>query len=245
MENLPKKVAVMGCFRSGTNFAKTLLEQNFYCHIRNNVFGWKHGYLPIISPDSDVTYTVDYEKAFFITKNPFSFVTSLFNYHIEVQRNLVAPRNFEQFLRSRITMYDQAQENSVQVRFANPIELWNSMNWNYASHKDFIHIRYDKLILDPEGVCTKAGEKLSLKRKSDTFFVPEKKVKRINDGENVTHANDYMSEQNFNIKHYTSHQYMEIFNQSTLAFVKTNVDDELIKKLGYVEIINDLVNLSN
>ena len=72
------KIAMMGCFRSGTNFAKTLLEQNYNCEVKNNVFGWKHGLLPIISADSNAQYRFDYEKAFFITKNPFSFLSSLF-----------------------------------------------------------------------------------------------------------------------------------------------------------------------
>ena len=62
------KIAMMGCFRSGTNFAKTILEQNYNCEVKNNVFGWKHGLLPIISADSNAQYHFDYEKAFFITK---------------------------------------------------------------------------------------------------------------------------------------------------------------------------------
>ena len=74
------KIAMMGCFRSGTNFAKTILEQNYNCEVKNNVFGWKHGLLPIISADSNAQYHFDYEKAFFITKNPFSFLSSLFKY---------------------------------------------------------------------------------------------------------------------------------------------------------------------
>lgn len=42
-------IAMMGGFRSGTNYAKTLLERNYHCRVRNHVFGWKHWFLPIIS----------------------------------------------------------------------------------------------------------------------------------------------------------------------------------------------------
>lgn len=236
-----KKIAVMGCFRSGTNFAKTLLEHNYNCKVRNDILGWKHGYLPIISPDSEATYSVDYDKAFFITKNPFSFLVSLFNYHREVQRNLIAPNVFKEFLRSRITIFDQAQNDSVQYRFANPIELWNSMNWNYSSHSDFIHIRYDKLIRDPETICAKAAAKMGLVRTSENFFSPSKKVKRINDSEKLSSKKDYLSEKDFNKNHYLDNQYMDTYDAADKEFVMQQIDPQLSHKLGYNEIITQLL----
>jgi len=244
-DNAPKRVAILGCFRSGTNFAKTLLEQNFNCEIKNNVFGWKHGYVPIISNDSNAECRFHYDEAFFITKNPFSFLFSLFNYHKEVQRNIIAPLDFESFIFNKIVMFDESQDHSPQLRFSSPVELWNNMNWNYYSSNKFVHVRYEKLIEKPELVCEKLALKMGLVRNSESFFIPDKRVKRINDGEKLLTKNDYMSDEIFNNSNYTSHKYMKLFNQRSIEFVLNKIDDELLKMLGYVEIVSDVVNLTN
>jgi hypothetical protein len=240
-QDIPQKnLAVLGCFRSGTNFAKTLLEQNFNCTIKNNVFGWKHGFVPIISNDSNAQCDFFYDEAFFITKNPFSFIVSLFNYHTQVLRNIIAPTDFNSFITSRIVMFDQSQEHSPQLRFSSPVELWNNMNWNYWSSHRFVHIRYEKLVEQPQIVCEKAASKIGIIRTSSNFFVPEKKVKRINDAESIVHKEDYLSQENFDSNLYKQHTYMENFDLPSRNFVLDMVDDELIDKLGYSEMMLQL-----
>jgi hypothetical protein len=240
-KDIPKKdLAVLGCFRSGTNFAKTLLEQNYNCTIKNNVFGWKHGYVPIVSSDSNAKYDFFYDEAFFITKNPFSFLVSLFNYHTQVQRNIIAPTDFSSFITSRIVMFDQSQEHSPQLRFSSPVELWNNMNWNYWSSHRFVHIRYEKLVEQPQLVCEKAASKIGIIRTSSHFFVPEKKVKRISDAESIVNKEDYLSQENFDSSPYKQHTYMENFDQASRNFVLGTVDNELIDKLGYSELLSQL-----
>ena len=235
-----KNIAMMGCFRSGTNFAKALLEQNYYCNVKNNVFGWKHGFLPIISSDSNASYSFDYDKAFFITKNPFSFLFSLFKFNQEVKRNLKAPFIFKNFIRSKIIVFDQANPRSPELRFSSPVDFWNAMNWNYASHKDFVHIRYEMLIEKPEFIINKAAEKMSLERTSGNFFVPEKKVKRINDGEVLSKADDYQTKEAFDKSSYLSHDYMASFDSDDIRCVMKELDSDLISRLGYSELIASL-----
>ena len=235
-----KNVAMMGCFRSGTNFAKSLLESNFECQIKNHVFGWKHGFLPIMSSDSNAVYSFDYDKAFFITKNPFSFVVSLFNYHNEVKRNLIAPTEFAAFLRSKLIVFDQAQAHSVQIRFSSPIDYWNAMNWNYSSHKDFVHVRYESLVAHPEVITKKLADKLGLSPRNKAFFIPEKKVKRTNDNEVQLSHEDYMTEQTFDKSTYTQNRYMDNFSKEDLSIVAQQIDRELVDKLGYESVLKSL-----
>lgn len=237
-----KNVAMMGCFRSGTNFAKSLLESNYECKIKNHVFGWKHGFLPIMSQDSNAIYSFNYDTAFFITKNPFSLLVSLFNYHNEVQRNLIAPNQFSDFLRSKLVVYDEAQSDSVQMRFSSPIDYWNAMNWNYASHKDFVHVRYEALVEFPEAVTKKLANKLGLFPKESEFFVPEKKVKRTNDNDSLLVKEDYMTGQDFDKIAYTKNHYMENYSEDDLSVFVKQLDRELIEKLGYSSLIKELCN---
>lgn len=235
-----KNVAMMGCFRSGTNFAKSMLESNYECKIKNHVFGWKHGFLPVMSLDSNAEYKFIYDSAFFITKNPFSLIVSLFNYHNEVQRNLIAPNVFSDFLRSKLIVHDQAQPHSVQLRFSSPVDYWNAMNWNYASHKEFVHVRYESLVEYPEVITKKLAHKLSLTPRETDFFVPERKVKRTNDNDKLVVNEDYMSEQAFDKSTYTNNQYMAKYSANDVELVLEQIDRDLIEKLGYTPLMKEL-----
>ncbi|AMJ99782.1 hypothetical protein AVL55_17445 [Alteromonas macleodii] len=238
-----QKVAMMGCFRSGTNFAKALLEQNYECVVKNNVFGWKHGFLPIISSDSNAEYRFDYEKAFFITKNPFSLLSSLFKYRTEVQRNLIAPTDFKSFIRSKLIVFDQGNPNSPQLRFSSPTDFWNAMNWNYLSHKDFQHVRYERLVEEPELITQRLANKLGLARVDRAFFVPEKKVKRINDAESLSTKSDYQTSESFDKDSYVKHEYMSMFDNDDIKCVLSQLDKELVQALGYDELIEELCSI--
>jgi hypothetical protein len=44
-----KRIAVIGGFRSGTNYLRFLLENNYRCDVSFHAFGWKHANVPIIS----------------------------------------------------------------------------------------------------------------------------------------------------------------------------------------------------
>lgn len=234
------KVAMSGCLRSGTNYAKALLEQNFECEVKNNIFGWKHGFLPIISSDSSLKKRFEYEGAFFITKNPYSFLVSLFRYHIQVKRNLIASNNFQSFIRSKLIVFDHTTEKPLQLRFSNPIDYWNALNWNVSSQPDFKHVRYEMLLDNPNQTTKKLASKLGLKAKQGDFFVPEKKVQRINDGDIIRSRRDYMGAEDFDKSVYQSSEYMSRFKDTDIACVKSQVDVELLEQLGYTELMHTL-----
>lgn len=237
-----KKIAVLGCFRSGTNFSKSILESNFECEVRNNLLGWKHGFLPIISNDSAVTYDVSYDAAYFVTKNPFSFLVSLHKYFVSARLNIKAERDFGDFVKSRIIIFDGSNPNSVQLRFSSPVELWNAMNWNYQSSKDLIHVRYEMLLKHPKATASKLANKLGVSAKEQTFVVPKNEVKRMNDKQEYTSLKDMETNKKFKASAYLDNTYMDSFDADAVSFVMANLDAELVERLGYTEMIQALIN---
>lgn len=235
-----KKIAVLGCFRSGTNYSKSLLELNFDCNVRNNLFGWKHGFVPIVSSDSNVTYETSYDAAYFVTKNPFSFLVSLYRYYKDAKLNIIASDEFDKFIRGKIVIFDGGNRNSPQLRFANPVELWNSMNWNYKSCNHLIHVRYEMLLSQPQITTNKLARRLGVKPKTKVFEVPQRKVKRMNDRIEYLDSSDMQTKQKFNKRQYLDNEYMEMFSPELVEFVLAQLDYDLVEALGYSEIINDL-----
>ncbi|MGR5254375.1 hypothetical protein ACPV5S_19460 [Vibrio astriarenae] len=237
-----KEIAVLGCFRSGTNYSKSLLELNFDCSVRNNLFGWKHGFVPIVSLDSKVTHETLFDGAYFVTKNPYSFLVSLYRYYKEAKLNILAKEGFDDFVKNRIVIFDGGNQKSPQLRFSSPVELWNSMNWNYSSHSSLIHVRYEMLLERPKATTERIAKKIGLEAKSGSFEIPRKRVKRMNDSVDYKDASDMMTGQKFNSKQYTQNEYMDMFSPELIDFVQEQLDDELVEKLGYTEIVRQLTN---
>lgn len=235
-----KKIAVLGCFRSGTNYSKSILESNFDCLVRNNLFGWKHGFLPIVSQDSEVTYNVKCDAAFFVTKNPFSFLVSLHRYFKSAGLNIIAKPDFSDFVKNRIIIFDGGNPDSVQLRFSSPIELWNSMNWNYFSDKKLAHVRYEMLLQSPEKTAKKLASKLNVAAKKGVFKIPNNVVKRMNDKQTYSHLKQMETATKFRSNQYLNNEYMSQFSPELIDFVKGNVDMELLEQLGYAEMFKSL-----
>ncbi|MBE7213950.1 hypothetical protein MK852_17135 [Shewanella benthica] len=235
-----KNIAVLGCFRSGTNYSKSLLESNFDCQVKNNLFGWKHGFIPIISKDSVLEKNESFEAAYFVTKNPFSFLVSLHRYYMNYGFNILAEKDFYKFVTSRIIIFDSSNKESVQLRFSSPIELWNSMNWNYKSAKGVVHVRYEALLNNPEVECISLAKKLGVSRLDRQFIAPQMKVKRMNDKSIYTDINSMETSEPFSSKLYSQHSYMDLFGRNLKAFINKNVDHELLSSLNYSELYADL-----
>ena len=81
---------------------------------------------------------------------------------------------------------------------------------------------------------------MGLKRISTEFISPQKEVKRINDAETTKSLEDYQTEVDFNKGRYLQHGYMADFDEEDLRFVLNQLDDELLEKLGYTELIEKI-----
>jgi hypothetical protein len=213
---------------------------------------WKHGYYPIIVKRSIHEYPA--ANTLFVTKNPFSSINSLYNYYQSNGRNIFAEKEWKGFLRKRFVVYDFFQDSSPQYRFANAVDFWNAMNWNFASVKNpeilCAHVKYEDMLDDTVNYTQKIASKLNLTpRFSDIsdFRIPTRITKNMGD-QPRQNENDYLTERSFDKKKYTDKDYYSRFDNDDIKFVLDNIDMDLIKHLGYEDDIckaTDILNKSS
>lgn len=224
---------MVGAFRCGTNYLKALLELNHACEVRFNTYGWKHGFIPVVSEFAD--YKLEISTGVLVTKSPLSFLNSLHNYYCEVGRNMDAPKDWTDFLRSPLTIHIEISPDSPEYRFRNPVDYWNALNWNHLSvarkNADFVHCRYESLIADDEARVAELAAKLGLTRNSAAFVRPVMKMKRMSDAPGARKR--YESDQSFEPEKYRSRAYLDRFTPEDIEFLASQVDPEVLNQLGY------------
>ena len=236
-----KDISVLGMFRSGTNVVRTILEWNYDCRVVYNVHGWKHGFFPIIAEQSKLKYQqIDFVHA---TKSPFSSIESLYRYYTTNGKNLTASREWKDFLRGRLIVYDSFQPHCPQYRFANPVDFWNSINWNLASVTlptiRYIHVQYEDLLNSPEEVARRIAERLLLTAKPSAtqFRMPMNRLRNMGDGPREKDE-EYVTAVPFDRARYgIERAYLAQFDKDDALFVLNNLDMELVARLGYADEI--------
>ncbi|MFB9932395.1 hypothetical protein ACFFLZ_00630 [Photobacterium aphoticum] len=240
-EKSPTKViAMLGCFRSGTNYSKSLLESNYDCIVKNDIFGWKHGFVSLASEQSK-NVELRYDGAYFVTKNPFSFVVSLYKYYKEVRLNVIASDDFYSFIRNKIVIFDQSNPDGPKLRFSNPVELWNNLNFNYLSVSSLHHVKYESLLSDTEEQLKIIAQKMGLARKTQEFISPKNSVKRMNDKQVFSDIFQMQTNTPFDVLSYENNSYMNYFHEEDVKFILEHIDSDLIVKLDYKEKISELL----
>ena len=233
-----KKIAIQGLFRTGTNFTKSILENNYHCQTSFTTFGWKHSFIPELAGNQK---TKKYDLCILVTKNPFSFLVSLFNYHVKEKMNIIAPNTFDEFLSSRIIIYNSHNPDSQRFKFKNPIEMWNQLNFNFLHTKNTTHICYEDLINSPQLLIEQAVKGLNLRVKNKgSFVIPSQKVKRLGDSAPGKNINDYTTKDKFNSTSYQKHAYMKEFSTDNISFILSNIDFDLVEQLDYKTLITEL-----
>ena len=98
-------VNLIGLFRSGTNYVRTLLEWNYNLTVNYDGYGWKHAVVPTFSNASRFTYPDG--KVLVVVKNPYSVLLSWYKYAINNGRNIRGDTgSFGSFIRNRIYYQD-------------------------------------------------------------------------------------------------------------------------------------------
>lgn len=228
------KLAVMGAFRTGTNYIRFLLEKNFACRILYDAYGWKHAGVPIWTRYSQLAYPS--LPVVYVYKHPASFVASLFGYHTTVKRNISAPFEWEAFLRSPLVIFDSKLGSSSQLRFSNPVQYWNFIYWNLSHLPEdrfrSVGLSYESVLDDPEGQMSEVARQLSLKRISATFEVPEQKMARLNDRHGLD-PNKAVTDQVFDPARYDKQNYLRRYSEADLDFLLSEADPHLMQRFGY------------
>ncbi|MFM8332222.1 MAG: hypothetical protein ACKN9T_11080 [Candidatus Methylumidiphilus sp.] len=133
--------------------------------------GWKH---MLVKPPEKLRH---HSNVGFVTltRNPYSWLLSLYDrpYH---QYYSEKP-SFEEFL--AIPWRTVGRENAAK-ELPSPIELWNIKNFAYLRLNGILpslNIRFEDLLIDPQGVCGLICETFSCPKKAAQFVNYEKSTK--------------------------------------------------------------------
>jgi hypothetical protein len=232
-KNSPQ-VAVMGAFRTGTNYVRFLLEQNFQCRILYDAYGWKHGGVPVVTRYSGLAYPSI--PVVYVVKHPAAFITSLYDYFIDKNRNIAAPTDWASFLREPLVIFDSKPEESSQMRFANPMQYWNFIYWNLstlpAARFQSFGLRYETVLENPQGEIGRVAEALGLHRKSEGFSLPEGKLARMNDKQRFEPQKAVTTE-TFNAVLYRNNSYLNRYADADLDVLRAELDPQLMARFDY------------
>ena len=238
-------IAVVGIFRSGTNYLRSLLELNFRARITYNAYGWKHGLVPIVTRGSSVEFPK--LPRLVIARNPFSAIEALFRYVVKAGANIICRTEWHGFLRERLIVHDKWNPGSAQLWFPNPAHYWTAMNWNYLSAGGSSHpvcfVRYEDLLADPRGETHRIAAELSLDPLPgrEEFVDVQQRVKAMDDRDR--HLPDqYARALRFNQRDfYLSHAYMDRFDNEDRSLVGGLLDWELLERMGYDALVRQLL----
>jgi hypothetical protein len=235
MVTLSDHVHLIGLFRSGTNYARTILEWNYDVDVSYDAYGWKHAMVPTFSNFSSFSYPEG--KLVVVVKDPYSALFSWYKYAKKHGRNLRGDTSsFSNFLKNRIYFRDDTNRAlAPEYYFLDPVQMWNSVVWNHLSVADQVGgvvVDYDELLRNPEETATTIARHFKLKRKSGEFENPGHTVRNMNDG---LHANDksrYLTNKAFDSPYQVNKQYLLEYSDDDLAFVGRTIDSDVVKRSG-------------
>lgn len=231
-----RRIALLGMFRSGTNYTRTLLETHYDVEVVYNLLGWKHGLLPTFAPRSGLT--LPDASPLVVVKHPLAFLRSVYQYHAKTGCNMhIQAGDWSSFLRSRMVYASDHVACAPQYRFSNPVQMWNAVVWNhvhYALGTGGMVMRYEDLLKEPEVLCAQVAQHYRLRRRSgtDTFTEPVQQINRM--GDRPRRRECYVTDQPFTKKSfYRDEGYLADYAPEDLAHVIDELDPDLLETLGY------------
>ncbi len=243
------RVKIYGERNSGTNYLEKLIEANLnvtlikftinpwslfilktikydivqdILHLfqRKKTLGWKHGCPPVKSIES---YNLDTLVIITITKNPYSFLSSLYKnpYHIKGKK----PNSLSRFIRKK--WITRGRDLSGEKHLESPIDLWNIKNKAYLDlnnnvSKTVINITYEDLLKNPERCIQDIAAKGQIDYLKNTAF---KNYAKSTKDSKLTYANykDY----------YLNETWKSEFSRDDFDYLSNKIDQELLTHFKY------------
>lgn len=175
----PRKILVVGTFRSGTNAMKACLESYFDVEVTFNEWFWKHGVPPtgIQCPvPADVPIIV-------MVKSPYAFHESLYPFWQHRRPNLDSGENVSAFARKELIVFDVSGGNLGRPKYwyRCPTEYWNQFYFSWLSWTEVgsrcQFVKYEDFETATEREITAIAQRFGLKRKNtDAISLPRDRV---------------------------------------------------------------------
>jgi hypothetical protein len=206
-----------GLPRSGTNYFKWIIENNYLAKVLVNKKGWKHGECLTIGM-----------KNFATIKNPYAWCLSVHKFIVQNFRSkkwspfeteLGESSSIEDFMGNKFKMKSEQK----CYEFENPILYWNFAVKNW--HECGVNIiKYEDLLIDMHEKLYHLKLKRIADKKMQCIVLPGMEKTLIKEGSH------------FDYKYYLDQEYMYEINKNCRDILKMNIDFDLAKKMQY-EII--------
>lgn len=232
---------IYGERNTGTNYLTKLIEKNFEVKIlkgeiskgsfftfrewtkdlffrisRNLNLGWKHSLI-------DVQLVLNHKSkpiVIILTKNPYSFLLSLYNrpYHYKGNK----PNSFLSFLKEKWKLTDR--DNCKLKILESPIDLWNIKNKSYInllnSYSNCLIFTYEELLECPDKVIASISEKLNI--------VLKEKFKNYDDSTKNDNKK-FIDYQNY----YLNELWKKELNNDEIIFINSKLDMNVLSYFKY------------
>jgi hypothetical protein len=229
-----KYIKQYGCHRSGTNFLKMLIEENFdNTRVLNLILGSKHSpfnYEEALKYEVPENKKLNFEKKeideiknqlknkelFFVViiKNPYSWLASYHKYRsMKKKQNII--------LTDKLISKWLGEWHKKNTNWLNAIK-------NYNSDKAMV-ITYDDLILNPKRYLSRMERKFSLQKKYEKFLTGSK-FKMIRGTDNEV-GKQLESKKIFKKKKYLEKSYLENFSEKNLKQIKDIITGKEYQKI--------------
>ncbi len=215
------EIKQFGLQRSGTNLLRVLLQGNFAAVVHANEGGAKHYEYRVpksLGRELDCVVCV---------KDPFSWLTSFHRwYHRRDDMTL------GEFLLQPLATASSVTDQSYSAK--DPVRYWNELNAHWLAipvraHRVLVS-RYEDVIEDRErAVCALAAE-LGLERTSDEWQAPNNRLRALKED---YEAGSIERNEKFDPAYYRERRYLTEFDDESLGFVRSELDCDLMDRLGY------------
>jgi len=231
-----KIIPLLGLFGTGTNYARTLLENNYEATISYDSFGWKHGLIATYSNQS--AQSLINLSPLVIVQDAYSAIHSWYEYYRKNGRNLRSDaESFAEFIRSRIIFYDESAKIKSEYSFSSPIEMWNCVIHNhlsFAKQLDGHVVKYEDLLLNPEETSQKIAQWFGIQRKTDEFIVPRDAARNTEENTSSNSFSDYVTRDEISKKAFFAEKaYLKAYENSDLEIMSASLNKNLINGLSY------------
>jgi hypothetical protein len=228
-----------GLQRSGTNFLRIILQENYCVSVHPNVGGWKHGFYECsrrLGRELDCAICV---------KDPYAWVSSFYNF-----RHPAREIPFADFVRGQLTVSGGPDNPPTTITSPNPIRHWVRMNEHWLAfelmtRRKFL-FRYEEVLADPFGKIQNLVKCLGLQRRrpflrrvakflglsanGPGLFLPKVRLGAVRDRYK---GKEFKRGRDFDPKRYTERRYLDAFTPELLEFVNEHLNPNLLCRLGY------------
>lgn len=188
--------------------------------------GWKHALVRPVAELKKLPICENSISFITISKNPYSWLLSLYKRPYHYYKVWEEKPDFETFLTSPSPVV--RRENAPGF-FANPIELWNQKNASYIQLKNgfpALNLKYEELISSPEEIIKSISQAFSLNAKLTDFKNREKSTKEK--------TKDF----SFYREYYLEEKWREKLSPNAIMLISKGLDDNVMQYFGYEKLVS-------